>query len=1518
MAGKVDVKFVAILGVCLLLLAGGVGFLALKVVSKSGEDHERIGDALLAKGDIEGAAEEYSKAVAEDRTNVRWLKKWRDVLIQQTPASEAAYRDAYQKNYMGILQQLAAVQATDAAAQEEYLGALYYQARVFGASGQAWGELYSIASRALDGLPQGAPETDRLRRYTGLAKLYEARSVEPSEQTNRQILDDLTAAVAADPTDMESQLGLVELMTAGAGRAKNAGRVEDYQAGWANAKARLRDLIATYPDDARPRMRLWEMEADEKLDGGMTLAQRTAAITEAGQGLDPVVDAVTKMDIADLDRVFLARLQRNLLTARKEDGADLWLAIIQRRSAEEPNNPTLLLLQAEALGQAGRHDEAIAEYQKILDMPDLPVSLEGMVLRSQRVPAAAAQVEQALQRWSKTPPEDQPAAMEMVKSYRDKLAERVSEDNILLLRVDSLIAVNERRNGDAVRLLSDLNTRTGASDVGVLLMLAGALERDGSVGAAIQQYDRVLALDPTNYEAQLQATELEMRLQNIIKAYDRIKALNAVDPDNPRIKQWYEVIRTVMEDRQSEEVTDPMVRALLEARRFRLMNPADFNQSARILDKLIEENPQDPRPLVERVLLYTQQEQIEEAKKLVKIGRERFPNHDEIRLAELQLTDPDPVSVRIRYIEESNLPPMDKLLQVFYLQRTNGMSEKAAATLAQAEKLDPNDQRIVEIKFVDALEAKNYDEARAQAAVAATRNIDQLGGELYKARLELAEQKYDAAITTLERATSRMPYSAPAWRLLGQARISKGQVDTGLEALRRANEIRPTDPSMVRPLIGALVELRRSTEALLQARRAKSLNPNEPSLISAWLDLEEQFGDKNAALDTRKRRYTIDPGDVENTTALARLMIGLNDYAGAREALSMLPVNGPEALVPVSLRARLAGATDGPEAGARLWDDYIASLTENPARLTALLGKADYYSQLGDRQQMMATLEAARAVQSKELMEADRRIGDILFSMGDNEQAAAVYQRVIDGNADVDLLVAKRRVEALLRQGKWDDAVAGVDLIEKKQGRDLQTILLRVDAAAGKGDNVAARRLVDEAVTLAPTDPQPFIRRAQLAFSDPLQSQAVIRDLDQAKALRPTMAMPRKMLADLYAREGRVSESVAQLNEVIKFNPLNDQLRLDMIMDMIQLGRVDDAKTAARLAIEQRSQDEPQWFVWAGDVMARTEDFRQAASFYERGYAATQRPDVLGRWVDSLLRLNPPQVDAAERALNTLTADLQRENRMMVEAFRARIDQLKGRSNEALSRLASIYEEASGRPDTARAWVGQVDLVLGGDPIKIAQYIESVQPASEMAPHMKVLLARHMSQNPQRWAEALALLSALDSQVQEQGDVLTILDLHRSRAGLYYVTGEYAKSAEEYKQALKLSPNDAEFNNNLAFTLAKHLNKADEAVPYAERAAAREPENPAILDTLGVLYTETGQTAKAEQTLDRALQVSVSPSDRAAALVHLARVKVKLNDRLRARSLADEAATLIATDTVLQQTYGGELESLMQELRRAE
>jgi predicted O-linked N-acetylglucosamine transferase (SPINDLY family) len=88
---------------------------------------------------------------------------------------------------------------------------------------------------------------------------------------------------------------------------------------------------------------------------------------------------------------------------------------------------------------------------------------------------------------------------------------------------------------------------------------------------------------------------------------------------------------------------------------------------------------------------------------------------------------------------------------------------------------------------------------------------------------------------------------------------------------------------------------------------------------------------------------------------------------------------------------------------------------------------------------------------------------------------------------------------------------------------------------------------------------------------------------------------------------------------------------------------------------------------------------------------------------------------------------------------------------------------------------------------------------------------------------------------------------------LYYFRGETAEALAEWREVLRIRPDDVAVLNHAARVLAASRNDAvrngREAVTLAERAAqlsnGRKPE---ILDTLAAAYAETGQFARAAST----------------------------------------------------------------------
>jgi tetratricopeptide (TPR) repeat protein len=81
---------------------------------------------------------------------------------------------------------------------------------------------------------------------------------------------------------------------------------------------------------------------------------------------------------------------------------------------------------------------------------------------------------------------------------------------------------------------------------------------------------------------------------------------------------------------------------------------------------------------------------------------------------------------------------------------------------------------------------------------------------------------------------------------------------------------------------------------------------------------------------------------------------------------------------------------------------------------------------------------------------------------------------------------------------------------------------------------------------------------------------------------------------------------------------------------------------------------------------------------------------------------------------------------------------------------------------------------------------------------------------------------------------------HMMLGTIYDSTREFEKAADHYQKALDINPTFAPAANNLAYHLLKRTDRIDEALRLARIAKERLPEDPGVMDTLGMVYYEKG------------------------------------------------------------------------------
>ncbi|MDT8427499.1 MAG: tetratricopeptide repeat protein [Pseudomonadales bacterium] len=128
-------------------------------------------------------------------------------------------------------------------------------------------------------------------------------------------------------------------------------------------------------------------------------------------------------------------------------------------------------------------------------------------------------------------------------------------------------------------------------------------------------------------------------------------------------------------------------------------------------------------------------------------------------------------------------------------------------------------------------------------------------------------------------------------------------------------------------------------------------------------------------------------------------------------------------------------------------------------------------------------------------------------------------------------------------------------------------------------------------------------------------------------------------------------------------------------------------------------------------------------------------------------------------------------------------------------------------------------------------------------------------------------------------------DLLFSRTLLYERNGEMAAAEQDLKHIITLEPDNARALNHLGYTLADRTDRFQEALELIERAIALEPDDPAIIDSLGWVQFKLGRLEEARENLERAY--AVFPDHEVAA--HLGEVLWVMGQISEARQVWEEA-----------------------------
>ncbi|WP_040261340.1 tetratricopeptide repeat protein [Pseudomonas massiliensis] len=421
------------------------------------------------------------------------------------------------------------------------------------------------------------------------------------------------------------------------------------------------------------------------------------------------------------------------------------------------------------------------------------------------------------------------------------------------------------------------------------------------------------------------------------------------------------------------------------------------------------------------------------------------------------------------------------------------------------------------------------------------------------------------------------------------------------------------------------------------------------------------------------------------------------------------------------------------------------------------------------------------------------------------DQAALQTSLIWARNAPADLEAQRAAAIQLARGGRYDESMAYMEKVLQGKG-DTHFDFLALSAA--ETDQATRNGLLQGFERLLgkyPGNSQLVFGKALLLQQDGKAEQAL--ELLETTPPQEGEIAPLLLRARLLQNLDRGDEAVPLLDEAVRKAPDDKRLRLAYARTLVEQNRIDDARVQFQVLLQQNPDDDELRYSLALvclEAKAWDEAEGHLNDLVERGAHVDSAHLNLGRLAEER---GQPQRALEQYGLVTPGTDYLPAQLRLADILVA-----NGQADEAARRLA---ESRSANPDYA----AQLYLV----------------EAETLAENDKVERA---------WA-------ALEQGLRQ---FPTDSSLLYTRAMLAEKRGDLGQLEHDLRSIIAREPDNAMALNALGYTLSDRTTRYAEAKELIEKAHRLNPEDPAVLDSLGWVNYRLGNLDEAERYLRQALE----------------------------------------------------------------
>ena len=368
----------------------------------------------------------------------------------------------------------------------------------------------------------------------------------------------------------------------------------------------------------------------------------------------------------------------------------------------------------------------------------------------------------------------------------------------------------------------------------------------------------------------------------------------------------------------------------------------------------------------------------------------------------------------------------------------------------------------------------------------------------------------------------------------------------------------------------------------------------------------------------------------------------------------------------------------------------------------------------------------------------------------------------------------------------------------------------------------------------------------------------------------------------LAARTGQLDRAsradlIEDLQHLTDEFPQQQSIAVTLVQLLAQNGRYRSALTELEQLL-QRAQLTPALVRLQAQLLQRTEDDAAAMKTLRRGVRSFPE--------DRNLRLSYARRLLQNRAFAAARQQFARLETQHPEDWEIRfsvalLDMEMANFKAAAERFSALVA-AGQRTDEANYYLGYVNQQLE-QPRQAIEYYRAVRigtryflAAQQLATQLSIGLGEldaahaHLQQLYRGQTRLEILLTTVESGAllqagySRQAGQLLERALNRfpnesellfARVLWYDTTGDQAGAERDLRQIIRMQPDDARALNHLGYMLADRTTRFDEALELLERAIAIDPDDPAIIDSLGWVQYKLGRLDQALANLQRAFAV---------------------------------------------------------------